>query len=965
MFIAVRSVSQTQIHHQQPVHPVSYQHHVSSPLPPVAPSYTTWNVEHQPTVLAGSQFTENYGLAVSSSNPATTNEYDQSELCPIAVPTSLRPISKGIKRSPSAGIISALAAAESMARADSSTNASASPAPSVSGDRMPSVGGLPSMGSIGGGGSSSALPTLPGAYTQTTAAAVIPPPAPETEYVATSFAVCNAPLFTSTADGPSEFDAIADSADALDSFNLDDGIEPSNGGSTWLPPAQAWQSPSAAAAAAAVAPQPEHRLPAAAVPEPIDSVQSIEPVLREYQYTASPSPSPVPPPPKFEQQGHDEDFFAQIGDGGPEMDNIGVDAAINEGLGTDFKVEEAPFVNEQPVAEPQQQVENQVENLEECGSVVADVQAQQEEVTNEHAPGSTWYDDAGYCYYLSEDGWKYFWDATTQQWSAHEYLGTGGASASGGGGGGGGDASKQGDAVNVQAVVQDVTQTEHVPVKEASFCEYADGSVPPLAAVALPASEEDTGIADWNSNEQHVQSNSVQYNHYEQQQQQNSFLPQQQHQVADAHNQTPPSATFVPSTHHQPTHEHASMHSSPYMQPNTTAAAPTWGAAAPTASPVHHHHHHYQSPQQYQHQQKSLHPSCGFAKLCFGGRLVRVSPSGTITTHLLSALPEDVLRPVGGAGGTVSMASRSEMLNAFPGPLGTTLNKEKAAAFFSARKEACVGEEPGSDAAAMHTLWSVLEVQALHPHTKTANASPRPSSGNESNNHPVVTNGAAINTGGADAALAAALRHDGAPAAISSTTNTAANTPSPAALQSIQDLILNGRKSDAFQAAIQCHAWPLALILARSLGLTEWQSAVESYAAAALSPASPLSTVCMLTSGAGARSIPDPTTNPAAAAQVLGTWRQHAAALAVGHIQGAEQALEALGEALLVRGCITQAHTCFVLAGVPLQPSDSATSNHQYAVVGASRTLAPRTYSALPAILRTEIFTWSRTVGMF
>jgi len=1060
---------------QQPAQPVSIGCQNTTPPPPqslapMAPSYNTCEAEDH---AAESHFDNDIGI---SAPPSSTQEYGQQQLSPVAVPASLRPISKGIKRSPSAGIISALAAAESMARADTSTDASASPAPSANGERMLS-GSLPPLSSIGGigGGSNSALPSVPfgnaSAVTNPTMAAISPsyvPKEPEAGYKATSFAVCNAPIFSSEG-GPSEFDAIADSADALDSFDL--GVTSASGeydatftgsGSAWLPPAQAWQ-PSRAPAAE----QQQERPPSAPVAtqevvQESPSVESKAPIAYEHNYNTvavSPSPSPAPIQQSAQcQQQHkadDEDFITQIGDGGSEVkEQGGSDFMLPTGPGdlqNDVSAETS-FANGQQPQQQYQQVKSQEdvrlgrlvtvaakeEQAEEQQSEGTQQQQQQQQqqvvpgpelapVTTEHTPGSTWYDDAGYCYYLSEDGWKYFWDNSSQQWQAHEYLGTsvghiGVHTRSTKSADGQNDATTKVEQQRQEDVEEVVnrkpgSEVESAPAAEAPFSDFVVHAAPLSATVAqehavVAATAPAVAVAENNdqvTDRQKHQVGSQYSSYYEQQQQQqlhpvltpppdeqqqqqqqqqqkknnSSFLPQQQPQAGgvDAH-ATPSTApippTFVPSINGRLSNEFVATHPSPYMQTSiTTTAPPAWGVAPASLpqqlQPQQHQqdYHHNHQPQHYNHEQKSLHPSCGFAKLTFGGRLVRVSPSGTITTHLLSALPEDVLRPVGADGGHTSIKGRIEMLNSFPGPLESTLNKEKAAAFFAARKEACVGEEPGSDAAALYTLWSVLEAQAMYPPTsKPGNASLQSTASSGGING--IASGTASNNA-ADTALAAALRQN-AGVAAPITTNTQQSTASPtaAALQSIQDLVLSGRKAEALQEAVQCHAWPLALILASSLGAIEWQSAVEKYVIAALSPASPLSTVCMLTSGAIARAIPDPATNPAAAEQVLDMWRQHAAALAVGRMQGAEQALEALGEALLARGCVPQAHTCFVLAGVLLQPSDSTGNGNgqqqqhqhrQFAVVGASRTLAPRTYAALPVILRTEMFTWSRTIG--
>ncbi len=124
------------------------------------------------STLAGSKHDTN-GLATPSSARSQAGMSDNGTvpLSPLAVPSSLRPLNKGIKRTPSAGILSALAVAESYARVGSSTNASASPPQSVVLDQDPG---------------SSALPAA--------------------EECATSFLVCTAPIFG--AEGESRWHGI-------------------------------------------------------------------------------------------------------------------------------------------------------------------------------------------------------------------------------------------------------------------------------------------------------------------------------------------------------------------------------------------------------------------------------------------------------------------------------------------------------------------------------------------------------------------------------------------------------------------------------------------------------------------------------------------------------------------------------------------------------------------------------------
>lgn len=780
----------------------------------------------------------------------------------------------------------------------------------------------------------------------------------------------------------SEFDAIAEGAEVLESFDIAPDVgntvplsSSQSPGSSWLPSAQAWQPPSTTSLEAVGAVLKEE-------------AQSLSPEdqndFTTTQYTFSQGAygtlnnAPVSSGATYFEgtvgddagdilSSFEEPTGAEISQAAPET----YSRSLNSQEDYQTLAPEVPFALEPAVK--QVEVPTEVPQVPQVSPIASEPSATSQPSESDantvpespHAPGSTWYDPNGYCYYLSPDGWKYWWDQGTAQWQPHEYVGT----------------AEHPQQLPTEKEEAKGSQVPHEPQSEVMTQSQSglsihrqtpDTATPHTTTVETqpkPESQHEAvsseptlnGSEWWSagaSGGTSYQEGFVTTAPSEQMpasfttvqqesstlvtpplQQRNDFLPAGQTQPRIG---VPAVTSFMPDTH-----------SSPFPQSSNS----TWAATAlqpqQQTQPQHNYYNQHQIYPQTSHQHQQYQPplrsACGFAKMTFGGRLLRVSPTGTITTHPLPHLPKDVVQPVGHQGGTNSLAALHAMLTAFPGPLGASLPKEKAAAFFAARKEACVSEEPGSDAATIYTLWSVLEAVALH----------------SSKNPPSPKNGVVATSAG-DGALAAALRQNvgNVPTPVIAHAHPHAAEPSlppSAALGSVQALLLSGRKADALQAALQAHSWPIALVIAKSLGPAEWQATVEAYAHATLNPAAPLTTACLIAAGAGARAIPDPGTNIGAATQVLDSWREHAAMLAVGHNPGGDQALEALGNALLARGNVAEAHTCFILAGIGLQPSDAAPQ--QFATVGTSRGIAPRTFANLPAILRTEVFTWSRTVG--
>ena len=416
-------------------------------------------------------------------------------------------------------------------------------------------------------------------------------------------------------------------------------------------------------------------------------------------------------------------------------------------------------------------------------------------------------------------------------------------------------------------------------------------------------------------------------------------------------------SSFLPAT------PPPSMQFSSSAIPGAAAVAPT-ATAAPSTTYHHEYHNQCQQPTQYhqqqQQQQHQMRPHT-FVKFTFGGRLLRIHSNGTISTHTVQNLPPEFTRPVSTTPQPMSsMTERYEVLSAFPGPLQNiaNINKEKGyRSYFEARKEACVSEGGVTSGDASLALWSVLEVLAFSGIGSATSGggsggggkSPPASSSpplhhqrqhQQQQQHPITE---------------ALLPHQGqyhAPPPQHQHQPQQANTMAHAStsLVAIQDLLLSGHKSDAFQVAVESHCWPVAFILGRSLGGQEWQSAVDAYVQSTLSIDAPLRTLCVLASNG--------TTGSGQAQQqqqvnaVPQWWRHHAAILATNRFPGYERALEQLGTTLLHEGRVGEAHVCFMLAGLPLMPSDGG----EFALVGGCRRTSPRTYASIYSILRTEVY---------
>jgi len=179
----------------------------------------------------------------------------------------------------------------------------------------------------------------------------------------------------------------------------------------------------------------------------------------------------------------------------------------------------------------------------------------------------------------------------------------------------------------------------------------------------------------------------------------------------------------------------------------------------------------------------------------------------------------------------------------------------------------------------------------------------------------------------------------------------------------VQSQLVEGNSDDALETAITAQLWPLALLIAKSLGQKKWQATVSSYVQKYIVAGSPLETFCNIV--AGSAGIPAATVQPEIAGEIGRNWRQHAIILLNQQTPESTNALERLGNLLESAGKLAAAHCCFALAGMPLQYSDAIGKTHQFVLLGRSRSRCPRTYASILGILRTELFTWSQSLGEY
>lgn len=161
------------------------------------------------------------------------------------------------------------------------------------------------------------------------------------------------------------------------------------------------------------------------------------------------------------------------------------------------------------------------------------------------------------------------------------------------------------------------------------------------------------------------------------------------------------------------------------------------------------------------------------------------------------------------------------------------------------------------------------------------------------------------------------------------------------------------------RAAMNAQLWPLALLISKLLGASYTSDCVTRYVNSTLSTSSPLRTLCLLAGGA-AQAVSQ--TNEQQ--QLVQHYNQHLAIIAANKTASDENSLVELGKLLVAANQIPAAHTAFVLAGSALQYA-LPPGPELFSLVGATATTGLHGFSSVPAILRTEIYSWLQTNGEF
>lgn len=215
-------------------------------------------------------------------------------------------------------------------------------------------------------------------------------------------------------------------------------------------------------------------------------------------------------------------------------------------------------------------------------------------------------------------------------------------------------------------------------------------------------------------------------------------------------------------------------------------------------------------------------PPAAFGKLLFGGRLLLVSPSGSLQLHALARAPAVLLQPLPGAP-TTSLSAGLRLLESFPGPLSSSTSKDKVAKFCAEQADVeapptAAGGNCSAAAEAQRTLWLVLRVLAQHQ--GRISSAPYSFSGGSSGAGSSKQQDSSLLP---ESQLAAALLErrgadgDGGQLLLPAFTP-ATHAAAEAAAAEVQHLLLQGRRSDALRVAVDNHLWAVALLLSRLLG---------------------------------------------------------------------------------------------------------------------------------------------------
>ena len=182
-----------------------------------------------------------------------------------------------------------------------------------------------------------------------------------------------------------------------------------------------------------------------------------------------------------------------------------------------------------------------------------------------------------------------------------------------------------------------------------------------------------------------------------------------------------------------------------------------------------------------------------------------------------------------------------------------------------------------------------------------------------------------------------------------------------ATLETIQKLILRGKRVEAIELAFESNNFALALLIASHCGPETYQQTVQQYADKAFRNGSPLHTIGILFSGQQLDSSL-PTLN---SKELLGSWRHHLAAIMSNRTGGWDRSVFTLGTKLQQLGNTHAAHVCFMVCGIQIM---SPIFPETYMSLLGCDHLLPENVSlmtkeGIEAYGRTEAYEWAKRRG--
>ncbi|RHX98837.1 hypothetical protein DYB36_009842 [Aphanomyces astaci] len=196
-------------------------------------------------------------------------------------------------------------------------------------------------------------------------------------------------------------------------------------------------------------------------------------------------------------------------------------------------------------------------------------------------------------------------------------------------------------------------------------------------------------------------------------------------------------------------------------------------------------------------------------------------------------------------------------------------------------------------------------------------------------------------------------QYDAAPPPI---LNTRATDESNA---TIRQLLLNGDRKAAVDVAVAANMWPEAMLMASMVDSALYKSVVESFVSSRYGSGDPLRTMLMVLGDLGVQSVQEVPNNhvskdqlPTTDSLLLGNWVAQVQILIANPTTNTNTVLVELGDRLLREtNNVWAAHTCFLLAGVPVEAP-----NARMTLIGGHATGDVRFFVRPHTIQWTEVY---------